>query len=560
VWSGGKLTIVPYGDAALSANGATYTPPAAPNYALGDDDFLENRATNAASAAASGSPDPVIVTRLDPAEQENDVKVEYLDRANLYNPTVVEAKNDAAIQDFGLKSAGSKQFHLFCRESAALASAQLMLGRSQVRRTFAFTLGREYILLDPMDIVAITDANAGLSGQWVRIKEITENTDRSLGIVAEEYLDGTGAAPLYGHQRGGGYVANYNAKAPDALAPLFFDAPVQIGNVLGMETIVATNGSGGNWGGCEIWISSDDVNFKYAGTLWGGTAMGTLTAALASGSDPDTTNTLSVDLSSSKGTLAGGTMADADKGNTLCLIDQELVTFESATLTGQYTYDLGTYLRRGFYGTTIAAHSSGAPFARLRQGSYFTVGYDAADIGQTIHVKLLSFNPWGGGKQTLDAVSSYPHTLATPPAVSGGLLAGLFQTPDMALQAATAQLTVSAAGPIALPLTPANATLVSGSLTTIGGLVQIAYDAQFTNTDAANPATVIWRVTYQGVVVLDSAAITIQPGATATVAKQATFASANQTGLFAFIADYLSGPTSAPNASYVDLSVTELRR
>ncbi len=167
------------------------------------------------------------------------------------------------------------------------------------------------------------------------------------------------------------------------------------------------------------------------------------------------------------------------------------MTYEQSTLTAQWKYDLGKhgssagYLRRGVYGTAVAAHSAGAPFARLKQGSYFTIGYDAADVGATIYVKLLSFNPHGGGKQTLDQVSSHAHTLAAPPAVSTGLLPGLIQTPDIAINAATVQLTVSAAGPITLPTTPTSATLVSGYLTTIGELVQIAYNAQFTNASAA---------------------------------------------------------------------------
>ncbi len=566
VWSGGLLSVVPYGDAALSANGASYAPPTQPIYSLGDDDFMaSNQTTNPKSVSAAPSPDPVTVTRLDIADQENDIQLEYLDRANYYNPTIVEAKDDAAISLFGVKSSGSKQLHLFCDQRAALQSAQLMLGREQILRTFSFTLGREYILLDPMDIVALNDANAGLANQWVRIKEITENDDRSLSITAEEYLEGTGAAPLYAHARPSGYVPNYNLPAPNALPPITFDAPVQIGNVMGMETILCTNGSGSNWGGCDIWISQDNVTFKYAGTLLGGTTMGTLSANFASGSDPDTVNTLAVNLAESEGTLLPGTQADADHGNTLCIVDGELVTYEQASLTAQYTYNLGKngatpgYLRRGFYGTSIAAHSAGASFARLREGSYFTVGYDSTDIGQTIYVKLLSFNPYGGGKQTLDQVSSYSHTLAAPPITASGLLPGIIQTPDMALNAATAQLTVSAAGPITLPTSPSNATLVSGTLTTTGQLVQIAYNAQFTN-NASSAVTIVWRVTYQGVAVLDSAGITVNPGVTATVAKQTTYTPGAQSGVFAFIADMVSGVSPAATASYVDLSVTELRR
>ena len=176
--------------------------------------------------------------------------------------------------------------------------------------------------------------------------------------------------------------------------PIIFDAPVQVGGAMAMETIICTNGSGPNWGGCDIWISSDDQTFKYAGTQWGGTAMGTLTANFASGSDPDTVNTLAVDLTASKGTVA-----DADAYNTLALVDDELIAYSAASLTAQYKYSLGTYIRRGIWGTAIAAHSSGAPFARLRDKSFFTRRYRNSDIGKTIYVKLLSFNQWGGGKQ-----------------------------------------------------------------------------------------------------------------------------------------------------------------
>ena len=61
VWSSGVLTLVPYGDAALNANGHNYTPPATPLYNLADDDFLPN--TNATGATAAMNSDPVLLTR-----------------------------------------------------------------------------------------------------------------------------------------------------------------------------------------------------------------------------------------------------------------------------------------------------------------------------------------------------------------------------------------------------------------------------------------------------------------------------------------------------------------
>ncbi len=63
VWSGGKLTAVPYGDVALSANGATFTPPSTPLYSLTDSDLVPNAATNSNSVSAADSPDPITTTR-----------------------------------------------------------------------------------------------------------------------------------------------------------------------------------------------------------------------------------------------------------------------------------------------------------------------------------------------------------------------------------------------------------------------------------------------------------------------------------------------------------------
>jgi hypothetical protein len=214
VWSSGSLSFVPYGDTEISGYGKSYTPPSAPLYALNDDDFLKNEGTASVGVSAFTSDDPVVCLRKRPSDADNDVKVEYLDRGNSYNPTIVEAQDDAAINAFGLRAADTKQLHFFCGEAAALMSAQLQLGRQQVRNLYSFTVPWYFILLDPMDIVAISDAALGLAGQWVRILEITENQqDGTLTMTAEEYLQGTGSAPIYASQPRLGYVPNLDAPA-----------------------------------------------------------------------------------------------------------------------------------------------------------------------------------------------------------------------------------------------------------------------------------------------------------------------------------------------------------
>src|SRR5260370_8799268 len=100
----------------------------------------------------------------------------------------------------------------------------------------------------------------------------------------------------------------------------------------------------------------------------GGSRQGVLTATLSAGSDPDTAHTLAVDLSMSVGALLSGTQADADSYHTLCYVDGELVSYQTAALVSGNQYNL-SYLRRGAYATTAAQRLAGAGFARLNNSS-----------------------------------------------------------------------------------------------------------------------------------------------------------------------------------------------
>lgn len=409
VWSEGVLNLVPYGDQSVTANGYTYTAPAAPVYALTVDDYEPNNA----GAGAGQTNDPIQITRKRPADQINSVKLEALDRSNQYNAAVVEAKDTAAIFTYGLRQAPTRQAHLFCDLNAAKLSAALQLGRQAIRNIYYFQLDQRYIGLDPMDIVSVTEIEQNLSAQWVRITEITENDDRTLSVVAEEYLTGTGNAPLYAFQSGQGFSANYNETPGTTNAPIIFEPPVQVTAAASLETWIVASGQS-NWGGCDVWLSTDGNTYKLAGRVTGPARQGVTTATFASGSDPDTANTLSVNLTASQGQLISGTQDDADAGHTLCYVGGELVAYQTATLTALYRYNLGTYIRRGMYGTTIASHASGSAFARLDEG-IFAYPYDKSQLGQTIYVKLLPFNIYGGGQPTLADVDAYTHVIVGPP-------------------------------------------------------------------------------------------------------------------------------------------------
>jgi hypothetical protein len=205
-------------------------------------------------------------------------------------------------------------------------------------------------------------------------------------------------------------------------APIIFEPPAGLS---GGDLAVWLIASGGvNWGGCQIWVSSDGSTYAMAGTLYRGGRQGVLTATFPSHADPDTTDSLSVDLTESQGQMLSGTTADADAFVTLCYCDGELVSYQTATLTAAFKYNL-TYLRRGIYGTIIGAHSSGANFARFgpNDPSLYRYNYPASFVGQTIFVKLPAFNIFGQALQGLAGLTATSFTLsgagAAPKAVPG---------------------------------------------------------------------------------------------------------------------------------------------
>lgn len=195
VWDGLTLDAVPYGDVSVTGNGATYTPAVTPLHTFTDADYMPN--SNGASIGVSSfsSNAPVTGARSRTSDELNQILVEYFDRSNNYNPTTVDnAKNDAAIQLYGLRPSSTFSWHFFTGNDAATVSAHLQLGRQKVRNLFSWTAGQRFIRFEPMDVVNLVDPKFYDGDAFpVRITEVTENQqDRSLTFIAEEYLQGTG--------------------------------------------------------------------------------------------------------------------------------------------------------------------------------------------------------------------------------------------------------------------------------------------------------------------------------------------------------------------------------
>lgn len=413
VWSSGALKLVPRGDLSLTANGHTYTAPSSTVKDLDDDDYQGSGGGGGSSG--SSTTDPVIVTRKPRSEARNVVQVECLNRGNQYNAAVVDSTDQASVDLYGRRTSPTIRAHMFTDPTVARVSAQLLLQREGILNDYAFSLDERYVWLDPMDIVSVTDAELGLtSSSWVRIMDIEEHDDGTLFFMCEDYPDGAANSESYDYGVGDGYATNYNKDPGPVNTPMIFEPSVQLATNTGLEIWAAVSGASEDWGGADVYVSTDDVTYNFVGRQWGASRTGVLTATFPVGTDPDTVNTLSVDLTQSFGDLISGTSQDADLGSTVTRVDSEMISYSVATLTASYEYDLDTYIRRGQYGTTVAAHTAGAQFARLDE-QIFTFPYDKTLIGETIYVKFCSFNVYGGGLEDISIVTAYPHVVEGPP-------------------------------------------------------------------------------------------------------------------------------------------------
>jgi hypothetical protein len=115
---------------------------------------------------------------------------------------------------------------------------------------------------------------------------------------------GVGTASLYPRQSSAGTGVDTLVAPGDSNPPIIFEPPAALSGGALEVWVIASGGT--NWGGCQIWVSSDGSTYAMAGTLYRGGRQGVLRATLASHADPDTTDTLSVDPPRARGRCCRG--------------------------------------------------------------------------------------------------------------------------------------------------------------------------------------------------------------------------------------------------------------
>lgn len=394
VWSEGMLKIRSYGDTTAVGNGAIFSPTTSPIYNLDSTSYL----------------DVVTVKRPSVADVMNSVSVEFVDRSNSYNVAVAEDKDEAQIAIYGLRKAQPKTAHSITNSTVAAFVANLLRKRQiEVRNTYTVKVGWQYALLEPMDLITLTIPELGYTLKPVRVLSIREDDTGQLELDCEDFPWGTATPTLYAQQIPTRFSPQTNADPGNVNTPILFEAPINLSKSGQHEIWMAVSGANANWGGCSVWVSQDNTEYHQIGKIYGPARMGVCggTGTFAVTADPYTgVVNQTWDLTESRGVLTAGSQQDADSFRTLVYFDGEFMSYAGLTLVSANVYNPAGYIRRGLFGSNIAAHNVGSQVARL-DDAIFTYVYDPSFLGRTIYLKFTSFNTNGLVEQSIANATAY---------------------------------------------------------------------------------------------------------------------------------------------------------
>lgn len=383
-WSTDRLKIVPLADKPIG----DWTPANEIQYDLTADDFI---------AGSDGQ--LILYKRKDSSEAYNEATVEFINRANSYEKETVSFEVVADVQRNGLKPASKKTAHyLYTKARAQYYAEQLAMKRLYAKTQYTFRLDWAFCALEVGDLVTLTDKSCQLDHQIVVITSVNEAADGQLELTAEGKPAGTYAPAKYNVHENERPFVDYNQEAPSVNDVAIFQT---VGDVGGNQIFVGVNAPSG-WGGCSVWVSDNDQTYQRIGNISQQARMGRTKYGFAQ-------NGNFCNVTINQGVLKSGTHIDAERGNTLCWVNGEALSYEDVEVHPNNWFTLRG-LVRGQYGTSAINHNADERFVRVDE-ALFRYPYRKEDIGKTIYLKFTSMNLFGSNEQGLDEVQSYQYTI-----------------------------------------------------------------------------------------------------------------------------------------------------
>lgn len=385
-WSNDRFKIVPLEDRAVGA----WEPNRTILYDLTSNDFIPQ------SGGAL-----VTYQRKDSSAIFNQFPVEFINRDNGYEKESVSYTLTEDVVMDGVRQAEPVQAHyLYTKQRAVKLAEQIARRNKYCRNKYTFKLPWNFCRLEVGDLVSLTDEYSGLDKEVVIIDSVVEDTNGILTFTAISRPPGRYKAPKYEVKDTKRPFVDFNQPAPDTDTPAIIQPPADL-TANGLEVWLGARGKEKGWGGCEVYVSDDNTHYKHIGSISAAARMGVLTKGITK-DDRDI-------FVRTNGTFISGTKQDAERGNTLCRLDGECLSYQTAVLQADGTYKLCDCIR-GQYHTVQTEHKEGDMFCRIDE-TLLRVPFRKEDIGKKIWVKLPAYNIFGSGMQEISEVTAYQYQL-----------------------------------------------------------------------------------------------------------------------------------------------------
>jgi hypothetical protein len=423
VYSGDKLNIIPYDEVSNAGYGSIYVAPTAagPVFNLTDQDFVSD-----------GKNPFVKFTRKRRTDCDNVVSIEYVERSLDYAHNVVSELDQKAIALYGPRKggtlsaaelgvnlpSGSKSLMSISNKTVAQAIASVLAKRSAAGvNQWAFTVKSEWMHLEAMDLGTISDSRLGLVNKAVRLTSVKETSKRTYDCLADEFIYGLNHPSAKVVTAATGSLVKSSIYPGLVNPPIIFQPPPPMLPAGASPQIwFLVSGADPNYGGCVAYLSLDGgASYPTVLGAIGPATTGVLTADYPSHADPDTVDTLAVDLSESNGVLSPESTAVADNFSDPCFVagasSFEAVCPTSVALTSAEHFALGAYIRRAVLGTVAMDHPIASRFGVL-DAAVFKLNLPAAWVGLTLYFKFAAYNKTFGQQNNLADCVPYTFTPA----------------------------------------------------------------------------------------------------------------------------------------------------
>jgi hypothetical protein len=251
VWSGDKLKVIPRSEVSATGNGAVYVSPTAagPVFDLTERDFIGDSTTS-----------PVVVTRTAQVDLPNILQIEHLDRNSDYNQCVTSQPDAGSVALYGPRKDPPQTLHMIMDPVIARKILAAQARRNaNIRNTYSFKLPASFFLLEPMDLLSLTEPLLGLYKFPARLTSITENADFELDCVAEQFVYGVNALnDLTATAPQPNVLINTGIDGGSVNVPIIFEpVPRLTSSGIASELWMVVSSSNPNYGGSVAYVSTD---------------------------------------------------------------------------------------------------------------------------------------------------------------------------------------------------------------------------------------------------------------------------------------------------------------